>query len=70
MHRTGFPAAWDARLPATRRLLLPALFGMGLGQLAIGIEEVTGATKILEAKMGTAFTVAFPARSGSTRAAP
>src|SRR5688572_10070436 len=23
MHRTGFPAAWDARLPATRRLLLP-----------------------------------------------
>ena len=60
MHRTGFPAAWDARLPATRRLLLPALFGMGLGLLAIGIEEVTGATKILEAKMGTAFTVAFP----------
>jgi hypothetical protein len=60
MHRTGFPAAWDASLPASRRLLLPAVVGLGFGILAIGIEEITGATKILEAKIGTPFTVAFP----------
>jgi hypothetical protein len=60
MHRTGFPAAWDARIPVARRLLRPALAGVGLGLLAIAIELVTGATKILEAQLGQPFTVAFP----------
>ncbi|MDQ4099291.1 MAG: hypothetical protein M3121_02180 [Chloroflexota bacterium] len=60
MHRTGFPAAWDAHIPATRRLLLPALTGVVLGLLAIVMEEVTEATKILEAQLGEEFTVAFP----------
>jgi hypothetical protein len=61
MHRTGFPAAWDARIPARRRLHLPALVGVGFGLLAILSEEITGATTILEAKLGESFTVGFPA---------
>ena len=60
MHRTGFPAAWDARIPAARRLLRPALLGVGLGLLAVASEEITGATKRLEAQLGEPFTVAFP----------
>jgi hypothetical protein len=58
--RTGFPAAWDDRVSAGRRLLLPALLGLAFGVLAIAIEELTGATKILETKLGSAFTVGFP----------
>ena len=60
MHQTGCPAACDARSPARRRLLVPALVGVVFGVLAIAIEEGTGATKIIEAQMGQAFTVAFP----------
>jgi hypothetical protein len=58
--RTGFPAAWDARLPAARRLLLPLLAGAGFGALAIVIEEATHSLRILEGILGPA-TVAFPA---------
>lgn len=60
MHRTGFPAAWDARIPASRRLLIPALLGIFLGFLAVAIETVTGATEVLESELGEDFTVAFP----------
>ena len=58
--RTGFPAAWDARIPAARRLLLPLLVGAGFGALAIVIEEATHSLRILEGILGPA-TVAFPA---------
>ena len=58
--RTGFPAAWDARIPAARRLLRPALAGLALGLVAIAAEAITGATKALEAALGEPFTVAFP----------
>ena len=58
-HQTGFPAAWDARIPASRRLLLPASVGVGFGLLAILIEEVTRSLHILEAVLGPA-NVAFP----------
>ena len=60
MHRTGFPAAWDARIPASRRLRIPALLGVVLGILAVAIELVTSATEVLETKLGEDFTVAFP----------
>jgi hypothetical protein len=59
MHRTGFPAAWDTRTPARRRLLLPTLFGIAFGLLAIGMELYTGTLKNLEATTGPV-TVAFP----------
>jgi hypothetical protein len=58
--RTGFPAAWDARIPATRRLLLPFAVGVGFGTLAILIEELTRSVHLLEATFGPA-NVAFPA---------
>ena len=58
-HRTGFPAAWDVRIPASHRLLLPASVGVGFGLLAILIEEVTRSLHILEAVFGPA-NVAFP----------
>lgn len=57
--RTGFPAAWDARLPATRRLLLPALVGGASGALAIALEEVTHSLRILQGLLGPA-TFGFP----------
>ena len=59
MHRTGFPAAWDVRTPASRRLLLPTLVGVAFGLLAIGMELYTGTLKNLEATTGPV-TVAFP----------
>jgi hypothetical protein len=59
MRRTGFPAAWDARTPASRRLLLPTLVGITFGLLAIGMELYTGTLKNLEATTGPV-TVAFP----------
>jgi hypothetical protein len=58
--RTGFPAAWDARISASRRVLLPLLVGVGFGVLAIVIEEVTRSLHILEGVFGPA-NVAFPA---------
>jgi hypothetical protein len=58
-HRTGFPAAWDVRLPTWGRLLLPLLLGVGFGVLAIVIEEITRSLHILEAVFGPA-NVVFP----------
>jgi hypothetical protein len=59
-HRTGFPAAWDARISATRRLLLPLLVGVAGGLLAIAVELVGGASTILAAQLGGELNVAFP----------
>jgi hypothetical protein len=59
MHRSSFPAAWDIRLPAARRLLLPTLAGATFGLLAIGMELYTGTLRNLEATTGPV-TVAFP----------
>ena len=58
MHRTGFPAAWDARIPATRRLLLPTLVGVASGFPTIVVVGRVLAT--LEALTGQALNVAFP----------
>ncbi len=33
--RTGFPAAWDARVSNRQRLLIPTLAGLGIGALAV-----------------------------------
>jgi hypothetical protein len=60
LHRSSFPAAWDARIPAQRRLLLPLLVGAFFGVLAIGIELYTGSLQGLQAAMGTKITVGFP----------
>ena len=60
MQQTGFPAAWDSRTPAQRRLLLPVLVGVTFGIFAIAIDQITGATSVLAAKMGSDFNVGFP----------
>jgi hypothetical protein len=57
--RTGFPAAWNARIPAAHRLLLPFAVGVGFGGAAIVIEKLTRSLEILEGVFGPA-TVAFP----------
>jgi len=58
-HRTGFPAAWDTRLAAARRLPLPLLLGVAFGVLVILIEEATRSLHILEAVLGPV-NIAFP----------
>ena len=60
MHRSSFPAAWDARIPAQRRLLLPLLVGALFGLLAIGIELYSGSLQRLQQITGTKVTVGFP----------
>jgi hypothetical protein len=60
LHRSSFPAAWDARIPAQRRFLLPLLVGALFGLLAIGIELYTGSLQRLQAVTGTKITVGFP----------
>jgi hypothetical protein len=59
-HKTGFPAAWDARIPLKSRFLLPTLLGIGLGILSSAVDAITGASKILEGVLGQPFNVAFP----------
>lgn len=60
MHRSGFPAAWDSRTPARRRLGLPLLAGVIVGLLAIALELATGSLSNLQATTGQLVTVGFP----------
>jgi hypothetical protein len=60
MHRTGFPAAWDTRIPAQRRLLLPLLTGVIFGLLAIAMELSTGTLRTLQLTTGRDVIVGFP----------
>jgi len=60
MHRVGIPAAWDARIPARRRLLLPLAVGAAFGLAAIGIELYAGSLQRLQAASGEPVTVGFP----------
>jgi hypothetical protein len=60
LHRSSFPAAWDTRIPAQRRLLLPLLVGAIFGILAIGIELYTGSLQSLQETIGAKVTVGFP----------
>jgi hypothetical protein len=60
MQQSGFPAAWDSRTSTRRRLLLPVLVGVTFGIFAIVIDQITGATSVLAAKMGSDFNVGFP----------
>jgi hypothetical protein len=39
-HRTGFPAAWDARISNRQRLVIPAVLGIGFGLLQAGLDLV------------------------------
>jgi hypothetical protein len=60
MHRIGFPAAWDERIPARHRLLLPVLVGVAGGIATVGVDVVAGLVATAEAVIGQPFNVAFP----------
>lgn len=59
--RTGFPPAW-AKGSARSRLLIPALWGVVFGLLAIATDAATGWTKAVAAKLGqSSIHIPFPA---------
>ncbi|HEX9303277.1 MAG TPA: hypothetical protein VGA31_02380 [Thermoanaerobaculia bacterium] len=59
--RTGFPPAWE-KGSARSRLLIPALWGIGFGSLAIATDAATGWTKAVAAKLGlSSIHIPFPA---------
>ena len=59
--RTGFPAAWDARVSNRQRLLVPALVGLGIGALASVIDVLTGGTEAVARATGQpSFNIDFP----------
>jgi hypothetical protein len=60
MHRTGFPAAWDTRIPARQRLLLPFLIGAITGALSIGLELSFGLLSTFQETTGLTVTIGFP----------
>ncbi len=58
---TGFPAAWDARMSSTQRILLPAAIGLAIGIAEIGVDIVTAGTKALAVATGQpGFNIDFP----------
>ena len=58
---TGFPAAWDARISSTQRLLLPVAIGLGIGIVEVGVDIVTAGTKALAVATGQpGFNIDFP----------
>jgi len=60
--RTGLPALWDASIPARRRLLFPALVGLGLGAEQQAVQSVTGFVQVVAAAANvSAINVPFPA---------
>ncbi len=60
-HRTGFPAAWDARISNHQRLLYPVLLGLGFGLFQVGLEHLThGIQFSLDQTGQPAFNVPFP----------
>jgi hypothetical protein len=52
--KTGFPEAWDTRLPAWQRLLLPVLVGLVFGGLYVGADRLAGFSSLIAARHGLA----------------
>ncbi len=52
--RTGFPDAWSGRISSFRRLLLPVLVGMAWALIPIGMDRLTGYTRLVAARHGIA----------------
>lgn len=50
--RTGFPAAWDARIAASRRLLAPLVAGLALGVAMMILDRFTGLSRLIAANHG------------------
>lgn len=59
--RVGLPALWDPNISARRRLLLPALVGLGLGTVTLALQAITGFVQIVAAAANvSSINVAFP----------
>jgi hypothetical protein len=59
--RTGFPAAWDARISNRHRLAYPVLLGVGFGLLSVGLDQLTGWIAFFKQETGLpAFNAPFP----------
>ena len=59
--RTGFPAAWDARVSNRQRLLIPALVGFGIGAVAIVLDLLSGGSEAVARATGQpSFNIDFP----------
>jgi hypothetical protein len=50
--RTGFPVAWDRRLPAVRVVVAPAVLGVVLGLINVVYDRATDASAVLNAAHG------------------
>ncbi len=52
--RTGFPDAWSGQTSSFRGLLLPILIGMAWALIPIGMDRLTGYTRLVAARHGIA----------------
>jgi hypothetical protein len=51
-HRVGMVGVWPAEVPLRDRASLPIVLGLGLGAVSVGVDLLTGWTKISAEKMG------------------
>jgi hypothetical protein len=59
--RTGLPDLWDASISPRKRLLLPAVVGLGLGVVNLTVQAFTGYVQIMtEAANVPSINVPFP----------
>lgn len=60
--RTGFPDAWDVRIPNKQRLVIPIIAGLLFGSLFLATDLVTGMSRLQQEHLNIQSTdVAFPA---------
>jgi hypothetical protein len=60
--RAGLPDLWDASIPTRRRLLFPALVGVGLGVVFLTVQAFTGFVQVVAAAQNvSSINVPFPA---------
>jgi hypothetical protein len=60
--RMGLPGLWDASISTRKRLLLPAVVGLGLGAVNLALQAFTGYVHVLAAAAHvSSINVAFPA---------
>jgi hypothetical protein len=58
----GLPGLWDASISTRKRLLLPALVGLGLGIVNLTLQAFTGSAQVMAgAAHVSSINVAFPA---------
>jgi len=60
-HQVGLLGVWPREIPLRDRVTIPVVLGLALGALSIGIDLITGWTKVSAAKMGVpSIHIPFP----------